>query len=112
MKRIAIHLLLALTLILQGTVGAFAAVSAQMIGHHCGHATPAGHAAVLPDKCPCCPDGVMGGCADVCTACGMAFVVPALLRIAKIEHLVPIRVNADASVRVLSNVPPTPPPIA
>ena len=111
MKRIAIHLLLALTLILQGTVGAFA-VSAQTIGHHCGNATPAGHAAVMPDKCPCCPDGVMAGCADACTACGMAFVVPALLYVAQTGHLVPVRANADTSVRVRSNVPPTPPPIA
>lgn len=112
MKRIAVHLLLALILILQGTVGAFAAVSPQTIGHHCGHAVPTGHAAALPDKCPCCPDGVMSDCADVCTACGMAFVVPALLGVARTEHPVLIRVNADASVRVLSNVPPTPPPIA
>lgn len=71
--RLALRILIAIALILQGGVGATAAFASGPSGHHC-HSSMS-HDGQAP-KCPCCPAKSFGmSCAD---ACMMVAALPAL----------------------------------
>ncbi|HKP66232.1 MAG TPA: hypothetical protein VJX31_06370 [Casimicrobiaceae bacterium] len=61
MLRIVLRILIAIGLVLQGSVGATAAYAASQ--HHC---TMSGHDHGQAPKCPCCPAKSLLGCADIC----------------------------------------------
>ena len=64
LSRIALRVLIALALLLQGGVGATAAFASGPAGHHCHSSTS--HDGQAP-KCPCCPATSFGmSCADMC----------------------------------------------
>jgi len=64
LSRIALRVLIALALLLQGGVGATAAFASGPAGHHCHSSTS--HDGQAP-KCPCCPAKSFGmSCADMC----------------------------------------------
>jgi hypothetical protein len=75
MLRIALRLLIAVALLLQGFVGATAAFAAGPSGHHC-HSSMS-HGGQVP-KCPCCPAKSFGtSCADACTTVAALPSLPA-----------------------------------
>lgn len=100
MVRIALRLLIALALILQGGIGATAAFASG--GHHC-HASMshAGHAS----KCPCCPAKSSMSCADFCMtvaalpSIAAAFEPPVLSMSTPIESARPVVSPIDTPLR-------------
>jgi len=70
MLRTALKCLLALTLVLQGAVGAIASSR-----HHCDQDAKAGVTQHPSPHQPCCPQQV---CVANCDMCGVAFIAPML----------------------------------
>lgn len=70
MLRTALKYLLALILVVQGSVGAFASPR-----HHCEHDATAGSTQQPSPHQPCCPQQV---CVANCDMCCVAFIAPGL----------------------------------
>jgi hypothetical protein len=71
--RVVLRILIAIGLILQGSIGATAAYASG--GHHCAMSS---HHDGQPAKCPCCPAKSLADCADLCmTIAAMPDAMPA-----------------------------------
>jgi hypothetical protein len=78
MLRVALRILIAVSLFLQGGIGATAADASDMRGHHC-HSSMSHHG--QPPKCPCCPAKMFGmSCADACMTVAALPTLPAMFR--------------------------------
>jgi hypothetical protein len=106
MLRTAFKLLLALALIIQGSVGAFAHQGAHAAKMPCHHLDENGK----PAKMPCCPDGCAAD--DGCTACVLVFVPPMAAPTLRIVSAPVKDVAAATSFEPLRLIPPTRPPIS
>jgi len=74
-SRLALRLLIAIALILQGGMGATVAFASGPNGHHC-HSSMS-HDGQAP-KCPCCPAKSFGmSCADMCMTVAALPSIPA-----------------------------------
>jgi hypothetical protein len=86
MLRIALRILIAVSLLLQGGVGMTAAMASGSSGHHCHSSTSHdGHA----PKCPCCPAKLFGmSCADACVTVAAVSALPLVfdLSVTSIPH--------------------------
>lgn len=107
MLRIALRILVALALILQGGVGATAAFASGPSGHHC-------HSSVNHDgqapKCPCCPAKSFGmSCADACMTVAPLPSLPAAFNLS-IASISPAIERTPLIVAAVD--PPLRPPIA
>ena len=107
MLRIALRLLIALALILQGGVGATAAFASGTSGHHCHSSMD--HDGQAP-KCPCCPAKSFGmSCADACMTVAALPSVPATFHL----HVDSISPSIDRTPLVAAAIDmPLRPPIA
>ena len=105
--RIALRVLIAVALLLQGGVGATAAFASAPSGHDC-------HSSMSYDgqapKCPCCPAKSFGmSCADICMTVAALPSVPAAFKPSVISMSTPI----DTTRLVVSPIDiPLRPPIA
>ena len=106
MLRAALRFLIALALILQGSVGATAAFASGN-GHHCNSAVS--HGGQAP-KCPCCPAKSFGmSCADACVAVAALPTIPATFVFALASTPAPIERVMFIGAAIDT---PTRPPIA
>ena len=104
MLRTALKYLLALTLILQGSVGAFASPR-----QHCDHAASAGSTHHPSPHRPCCPQQV---CVANCDLCGVAFLAPSALIVVSAVTQAIVRSELRVPERSRIDSPPIRPPIA
>jgi hypothetical protein len=109
MLRTALKILLALALIAQGSISAFAQDGmGPAVKMHCHHVDEHGK----PTKMPCCPDGCMPDAVSACAACAIAFILPALGLPLPVERDVAGAQAAGVMTPTSSPIPPTRPPIA
>jgi hypothetical protein len=88
MLRIALRVLIAIALLLQGGIGATAAFASGPNGHHC-HASM-GHDGQAP-KCPCCPAKSFGmSCADACMTVAALSALPPTYKLPLVSISPPI----------------------
>jgi hypothetical protein len=110
MLRTALKILLALALIAQGGISAFAqdgmgSAAAKM---HCHHPDEHGKQA----KMPCCPDGCTPDGLSACAACAIAFIPPAPVVLPLVERMPESSQAPGVMAASSSPIPPTRPPIA
>jgi hypothetical protein len=107
MLRIALRVLIALALFLQGGVGSTAAFASTPSGHHCPSSMS--HDGQAP-KCPCCPAKSFGmSCADMCMTVAALPSLPASFR----PPLTSVSAPIEPSRLVVSPIDtPLRPPIA
>jgi hypothetical protein len=110
MLRTALKILLALALIAQGGISAFAqdGMGPAAVKMHCQHPDEHGKQA----KVPCCPDGCMPDGISACAACAMAFILPVPVVVPLVEHTSAGSQALGVMVASSSRIPPTRPPIA
>ncbi|HEX5124773.1 MAG TPA: hypothetical protein VFV97_16135 [Rhodanobacteraceae bacterium] len=103
--RLALRFLLAVALILQGSVGAAAVYASGVAGHHCHPAASHGDHA---RKCPCCPGGTNGAaCDDVCLSVAVLLDVPVAVCTATASSPLPVQRAYPVATEV--DVPLRPP---
>ena len=110
MLRIALKLLLALSLILQGPLPVLAAVAASTNADDCAQAMQ--HGDGMGKKAPCCiGDCVPTVCMQVCVSGFVAFLVPGVFDLAPLSATSHSAAQFDSSLLGRDEGPPIRPPI-
>ena len=109
MLRTALKILLALALIAQGGISAFAqdGMGPAATKMHCHHQDEHGK----QTRMPCCPDGCMPDGISACAACTIAFIMPAPVVLPRPARAPESSQAPDAMPASASSIPPTRPPI-
>src|ERR1700692_266280 len=112
MKRIVIHLLLALALILQGAAGTFGATSSATRASCCPHGMSYSDMSVHHSRCPCPQQQTCASDCQLMCAAGTVMLAPQVFVTQSIPAPAALVTPGGTRLRPRSDTPPIRPPIA